>query len=249
MQMTKLIRAIFLVCVLAVPTTFAQQNPPVNQETVLTFVHDLLQVFYPELISKGHRLQLSVLHPADSSWREISGVYFTVFPENPPGYGLPLYMNGKRIPESRPDPNTVLLDGSVWLPPRKEGSRLQDLFAPKGANEQKLQTLRKLVESHGEWSDSKIVSALKQAGARFGPDDKDAFISSLPFDKTERFLGHIKITSVEFVLIRPEPTNSSELSIFWSVQAVAQFSDGTTSDYIFAFEPFEGKLTSLWRRG
>ncbi|MGB7285248.1 MAG: hypothetical protein WBE13_23525 [Candidatus Acidiferrum sp.] len=248
--MKKSIRAIFLFCAFGVPTVIAQQNPPVSQETVLTFVHDLLQVFYPELISKGHRLKLSVLHPADASWREISGVYFTVFPDSPPDYGVPRYMNGQLAPEVRPDPNTILLDGRVWLPPLKQGSRVQEVFVNEEANKQKLETLCKSVESHSDWSDAQVISALKQAGARFGPDDKAAFIRSLPFDKTERFLGHIRITSVEFRLSRPDPTNRFGLvSMFWSVRAVAQFSDGSSSDYIFAFEPFEGKLTLLSRMG
>ena len=70
------------------PVVGAQRNLPITQETVLTFVHDFLQVFYPELITKGHRLKLSVLHPADDSWQVISGVYFTVLPAHPPDYGF-----------------------------------------------------------------------------------------------------------------------------------------------------------------
>jgi hypothetical protein len=246
--MTKSIRATFFLCALGLPAVFAQQNPPVSQETVLTFVHDFLQVFYPELISKGHRLKLSVLHPADSSWREISGVYFTVTPESPPDYGVPLSQNGKMVPETRPDPKTVLLDGNIWLPPLEHGSRIQQVVVSESPHREKLEILCKLVRLHPEWTESQAVSALKQAGARFGPDDKEAFINSLPFDKTEKFLGRLKISSVDFNLVRPDSTNEfGMVSMDWSVRAEASFPDGGSGIYLFVFEPFDGKLTMLSR--
>jgi hypothetical protein len=246
--MTNSIRAMILLCALGVAAVFAQQNPPISQETVLTFVHDFLQVFYPELISKGHRLKLSVLHPADSSWREITGVYFTVTPESLRDYGVSLSQNGKMVPESRPDPKTILLDGNIWLPPLEHGSRIQQVYITDSPDREKLEILCKLVRSHPEWTESQAVSALKQAGARFGPDDKEAFMNSLPFDKTERFLGRLKITSAEFNLVRPDSTNEfGMVSMDWSVRAEAQFTDGGSGIYIFAFEPFDGKLTLLSR--
>jgi hypothetical protein len=47
------VREMVLLLSLGIPTAFAQQNPPVSQETVLTFVHDFLEVFYPDLLSNG----------------------------------------------------------------------------------------------------------------------------------------------------------------------------------------------------
>jgi len=226
-------RLMFLLWVLGTAPAFAQQNPPVCQETVLTYVHDFLEVFYPELFGKGQRLKLSVIHPADSSWREISGVYFTVLPPSPANYGLVRHGPNGPIREERPDPEGVLLNGSMWLPPLKHGSRIQQVITSSESPE--LKTLRELVESHPDWSDNQVASALKQAGARFGTEEKKAFISILPFGKTERFLGHLKITSVEL------------RKLYWRVEAEAHFSYGTSARYIFTFEPFEGKLTSLDR--
>jgi hypothetical protein len=60
------------------PNAFSQAPLPGSQETVLTFTHDFLQVLYPEVIGKGNQLILCVAHPADATWREISGVYFKV---------------------------------------------------------------------------------------------------------------------------------------------------------------------------
>jgi hypothetical protein len=237
-----------LLLTLGIPTALAQQNPPLSQETVLTFVHDFLQVFYADLISKGHMLKLSVHHPADSSWREIAGVYFTVNPERPSDYGLVRFGPNGPILETRPDPESVLLDGSIWLPPLKNGSRILQVRAIT-MGEKKLDALRKLVQSHPEWSDEQAVGALMQDGARFGPEEKKAFISTLPLDKMERFLGHLKITSVDF---RYPPQGRDEhtsvlVSLCWDVTAEALFSDGTSAKYFFSFEPYEGRLTYLWR--
>jgi hypothetical protein len=234
-------------CIVGMPSAFSQQNPPVRQVTVLTFVHDFLQVFYPDLISKGHTLTLAVHHPAESSWSEITGVYFTVKPERPGDYGVVRYGPNGPIPETRPDPESVLLDGSIWLPPLKHGSRIQEVHTTS-PSAKKLEALRNLVESHPDWSDDQAVSALKQDGAQFGPDEKKAFMRTLPFDKTERFFGRIKITSVEFQHLQEgRDGDFAGGALCWNVRADALFSDGTSAKYAFEFEPFEGKLTLVLR--
>jgi hypothetical protein len=230
-----------------VPSATPQENLPIRQVTVLTFVHDFLQVFYPELISKGHTLKLSVHHPADASWSEIAGVYFTVNPERPPDYGLIVYGPNGPILETRPDPESVLLDGSMWIPPLEHGSRIQEVNA-SSAGERKLEALRKTIQSHPEWSDDQAVSALKKDGARFGPEEKNAFISTLPFDKTERFFGRLKITSVDFSHLQERRSEHPAVTALdWIVSADALFSDGTSAKYIFGFEPYDGKLAFLAR--
>ena len=99
------------------------------------------------------------------------------------------------------DPQTtdhVILGASFWLPPIEYG-RVHEFHAYSDAvHQQQRDLLHHLVASHAEWSNTQIANALKQAGARFGPDDKEAFVKSLPLNKVERFLGKIKITSVEF---------------------------------------------------
>jgi len=239
--------ALFLIAVATVPRVCAQQNPPINQETVLSFVHDLLQEFYPDLISKGHRLKLCVLHPADASWREISGVYFTVLPENPPDYGVPRFLNGQPVPENRPNPNTILLDGSVWLPPLKQGSRVQQLES-HGENTKKLYDFLKVIRAHPEWSDDEMAKALKQAGARFGPDEQHALTSSVPWDKWSRFLGKLKVTEMYFRFPNKNRFGSFEAATMqWFVHATTEFDDGTKGSYDFIFEPFDGRLEMLSR--
>jgi hypothetical protein len=218
-----------------------QERIPVSQETILTFAHDLLQVFYPELFNKNHRVSFCVTTPGDNPWVEIPGVYFTVTPADV----NPLQKLISPHPETT---DHILLGGLIWLPPMQYG-RVQELRAYSDAvHEQQLDALRNLVESHPEWSDAQAADALKKAGARFGPSDKEAFINSLPFSKTERFLGRLKIESVDFEY--PDPKRTGEFAsgaLIWIVRAVGELPDGTHPRYGFSFEPFEGKLTSIFQ--
>jgi hypothetical protein len=211
----------------------------VLNKTILTFAHDVLQVFYPELLDKNHRLTLCITAPGDDTWLEMGGVYFTVTPERV----VPV----EKLISSRPQTTDhVVLGGYIWLPPRELG-RVQELRANSdGVHEHELEDVRRLVGSHSEWSDAQIGNALKQAGARFGPDDKEAFVDSLPLNKAERFLGKLKIASVEFTYPKRQPSGRMPVpALIWTVQADAVLPDGTHPQYSFDFEPFGGKLIAL----
>ena len=124
--------------------------------------------------------------------------------------------------------------------------------APRGVparpiHEQQLDDLRRLVSAHPEWNKVQISSALRQAGAHYGPDNQEAFLHSLPLDKVERFLGKLTINSVEFRLARPESGTGAIASpeLKWIVRADAELPNGAHPAYVLTFEPFEGKLTDL----
>lgn len=240
--------SVFLIAVFlcAEQLAFSRQSPPVDQDTVLTFVHDFLQIFYPELLSKGHRLKLSVLHPADSSWREISGVYFTVTPEQSPDSGVQAHSDEIPKPEVSPNPDGVLLDGRIWLPPRKYGRIQEVVITGYPGRARKIRDVRQELESQPDRSEGEVEAAFKHVGARFGPLDKEAFVRSLPFDRTERFLGQLKVNSVEFREPERDKTGRfKEGDFYWSVQADAKLPDRRHPTYYFSFEPFDGTLTAL----
>ncbi len=182
---------LFVILFLVTVPAYPQGTIPVKQETILTFAHDFLQVFYPELFDKNHRISLCVTTPGDDQWIELAGVYFAATPANlNPLEGL--------ISSHPQTPVHVLLGGSIWLPPKQYG-RVQELHAySEVVHQQQLDDVRRLVASHSDWTETQIANALKQAGARFGPNDQETFVSSLPLHKAERFLGTLKITSVKF---------------------------------------------------
>jgi hypothetical protein len=114
----------------------------------------------------------------------------------------------------------------------------------------KLANFRSLVQSHPEWTDAEAVIELKKEGARFGPNDKEALVQVLPMRAADRFLGSLKITSVEFKHLADNRDGDFALTAFdWAVRCEAKSADGTTVVYVFGFEPFEGKLTNLFRIG
>lgn len=177
--------------------------------------------------------------PGDDTWIELSGVYFTVTSANV----YPLY---KLI---SPDPvmtDPIILGGSIWLPPMEYG-RVQELHAySEAVHQEQLDDVRRLVATHSDWTEVQMASALKQAGARYAPQDKEAFVSSLPLNKTERFLGILRITSIEFSYPSRDPNGHyTSPGLHWIVRAEGTPPDGTHPRYYFTFEPFEGKLTDL----
>lgn len=117
---------------------------------------------------------------------------------------------------------------------------MQELRAySEAVHEQQLEKLRQMMESHPEWSTVQIAGAVKEAGAHFAPDEKDAFANSLPFNKTERFLGRLKISSIEFKYPNHEQKGHFAAgTLTWTVRADAELPDGSHPQYVFEFEPF-----------
>jgi hypothetical protein len=249
--MTQLLEILLLVVVLGVPGTAAQENPPENQDTVLTFVRDFLQVFYPQLIVKGNRLNLCINHPADSSWREISGVYFTLIVESPThGDDFESFLNEQFLSREKPGAsNTILLDGSIWLPPSRRGSRIQQLtITSRSIVRKKYDDFVASIKLHPEWTNEHLVMNLNMTGARFGPDKREAMLHSVPWKDAERFLGNLSVTDAVFSLPDEERVGSFEAGkMRWTVSADTHFQDGTDGKYAFEFEPYEGKLIGMWR--
>jgi hypothetical protein len=229
------------------PRPLAPAAPPDDQETILTFVHDFLQLFYPELMIKGNMLKLSVNHPTDSSWREISGVYFTVTHTTLPDYRAQVLMpDGQLVPPTIERGGTrVLLDGNMWVPFPQQHGRIVEVVALDGIHSEKINALKKLVQANPQWTNEQAVDVLKQQGARFGPDDKEEFLNSLPLEKAEKFLGKLKLVSAEFYPIPDERDEHTSVRFDWHVEAEATFPDGTKGTYNLSFEPFEGKLLMI----
>lgn len=180
--------------------------------------------------------------PADSDWRELAGVYFAVTDEKV----VPLRKLISPQPETT---DHVVLSGTIWMPPSHQYGRVQELHSFSDFVHQKqLENLRQLVASHRDWSETHMANALKEAGAHFGPNDQEAFLSSLPLGKAERFLGKLKIDRVRFEY--PSSHSSGQLNVDgldWVVEAVGELPDGTHPRYSFIFEPFDGKLISLFQ--
>ena len=110
-----------------------------------------------------------------------------------------------------------------------------------GETPNKLDQLRRRVESHPEWDGERILQELRGAGAAFTPDQKEVFLKTLPLAPLESFLGRIEITRVEFK-IAEEGHEGNFAHLYWLVDVKATAENQPTEDYGLYFDPFDGTL-------
>jgi len=213
-----------------------------GQGNTFAITRDTLKAFYPEIFGNGRYVSFSVGQPVDNdSWGEFFGFQFKVTRFGPGVSWNPTF--DPKTGQMRPTPdNTTFLEGSSWI--GYHGEILRFLVGGDLAHSQQNEAIRKLVESHPEWSEDQAIRALKEAGARYGPAEKEQFVSALHLDRAEKFLGRLSIKLVEFDGVSPDHVGNFA-RFTWIVQAIGEFPDGTHQTHGFSFEPFEGKLISL----
>jgi hypothetical protein len=107
--------------------------------------------------------------------------------------------------------------------------------------------IKRDVDANPAWSESQIAEALKLAGARYGPFDKEAFLSEFSIEKYAPFLHATKVRSVQF-LLRRHPLHEGDTRLamlFWTVDTEGSVRKGKRIECSLGFEPFEGSLMSL----
>ena len=159
----------------------SSQSQVSGRNGTLAFIHDFLAFFYPDVMKKGNQLVVGISHPADSPWQEIHGIYFKVIPFSP------------NEPNPLDDHETKFtpLSGTFWLGPKPQYDRIIQLtISSEAPRDHELASVRHSVESHPEWSSEQCIQALKAAGARFGPAQKEEFLKATRLDQAERFLGN-----------------------------------------------------------
>lgn len=231
----------FLALTLYLKTTYG--HTPRRQETPLSRAQEIAQAFYPELFGKNLFLDLHITRGVDGPWDQFNELRFTVMPLNPFSEGI---LNPPRDAKTgnqlAPAPNPILLDGTFLF---SNSGRIEQMSALLGdeVHSDKNQAIHKLVESHPEWSEEQQIRALKEAGAKYGPADKEELVKTLRLDRAESILGHLKIVQVEFNVPNPDHTgNFAAGTLTWSVHAEAELPDGTRAKYALGFEPFAGRL-------
>lgn len=98
-----------------------------------------------------------------------------------------------------------------------------------------------LAEKNTQWSDQKLIDTLRQAGAKFGPWNRQGFLEQIRHQPLERFLGHFTIRQVRFELLSHQQNAPNLIQLYWSVEA----SSPTGRRYSLLYEPFEGELFAI----
>lgn len=221
----------------------AYGKPAGGQESPLAFAQGLIQAFYPELFVRNLFLDLHITRGVAGEWERFNELRFVVTPLNPLSDAIlnPPWdrKTGKRL---APAQNPIVLDGEFLF---SNSGRIEQMSAVVGdeVHSKENDTLHELVESHPEWSEDQEIRALKDAGAKYGPADKEELVKALRLDRAESVLGHLNVVQVQFNAPNPDHTgNFAAGTLTWSVHAEAQLPDGTRAKYALGFEPFDGRL-------
>ena len=108
----------------------------------------------------------------------------------------------------------------------------------------RLERLTMELDEHPDWPDARLVKALKAAGAKYGPDDREAFLRALPLKELEPCTGPMEVTSARFDLrFNADEGGKPKAILTWFVDAKWHSPDGRyEADRTMTFEPFEGAL-------
>jgi hypothetical protein len=108
----------------------------------------------------------------------------------------------------------------------------------------------KQIADHPEWNDQDRLQALRSAHPRFGADQKDSLLASVPVDAIFQFTGcRLDPTRIELIAYRQETTAGSAFgSVEWRIGGRRRHErTGEEENCVARFEPFEGKLLYLGR--
>jgi len=95
--------------------------------------------------------------------------------------------------------------------------------------------------SHPGMTQAEAAIELKALRAKYGPNDRKAFIQDLPLSRLERFLGKLEVASVDI----PEWSDCNlnpDMCLNWMVNVKATRSDGTQVPYRLGFDELTGHL-------
>jgi hypothetical protein len=210
-----------------------------RQEDIYGTAMRLLHVFYPELKGKHVLMNFAARDFFDSDALPLNfdiGVS-DLHPSEP--------IRGS-APYTNPSSADIVGHLSTHFEFDRRDNGIHLMFASGSyVNDEKQQILKKLVDEHPDWSEVQMTDALSAAGAKFGPDQKEALLARFPSTDLEPTLGKIYVTSVDFTF-RGNSTAPFYAVMEWSIRFRA--TKGKSHDeYSISLEPFDGKIISLGR--
>ncbi len=108
--------------------------------------------------------------------------------------------------------------------------------------------VEKEIIAHPEWKEEQMIDALRRAHPRFGPDNRQEFLLTVPLDVILKFTGcRLEVATAAFHASRQEtPPYPPIAGVDWSVTGTRH--NGKINDSCVArFEPFDGRLISIDR--
>jgi hypothetical protein len=223
---------LFVLSVMCAPTAISATSP----DDYIGRARQLLRALYPELSGRlrpviiGHRL----VDPAFRS-PDLMNTFTMLL------YDFELGITGEPARDAWcADPPVRAFFGFDWQTEQKE---LYDLEIYGPLIDGDAHKFAVELAKRQDWSDTMIATALKDAGAKFGPEHKAEFLRSFPREQLRPFMaGDLEVVSAEFHF---ERNPQMQLPPKWIVLAKWHSLDGRESNCTLAFEPFHGYLTTI----
>jgi len=251
-----LVVAILLVAPMWIGAAPQESAPPTPNR--LSVARNFLRNFYPELNEKGYFLNLRSSFFYDKPSDPFGGLLELTVRDLPEGDNrfLPCPPDAKvtrRLPtggfiggdcaEKGVPPQVYLSAGFHF----DEKGHIVNFSAegPATGNTTAKLAFRKAIGTSQDLTGAERIAALKRAGARFGPNDKEDFLKSDPLAKLENFLGRLQIISVEFAKFNRDDRSDFSDEMEWNVRAMASRTDGSATKYLLQYEQYDGKLVLL----
>jgi hypothetical protein len=105
-------------------------------------------------------------------------------------------------------------------------------------------TTSERINAHPEWTDAEVLDAAKQAGLRFGPDEKRALLQSLPLRELAAVYGPLRVKQAEFNLAQEHEKDAHYdfARLEWDITAEEI---GKTKILEIHVDPFNGRIFAL----
>lgn len=206
-------------------------------------MQQFLQAAYPDLVTSESTLWIDTGHSFREPWTVLTTVGFHIYDKEQSEEVLG-YIKGQPPPPKSPPPK-LLVEGTFRM---DIDGRIDTGFFSAGTlpETQKDENLRKLVESHPEWTEEQTVEAIKKAGAKYGPWNKQGFLNSIPLQGLAKIVGPLTVESAEFLGLSGRYPGTTVI-LEWQVVVRSHSRRGRHQEYVAAFEPFDGRIVMFSR--
>lgn len=225
----------------------AQQVPPETRN--LAWAQSFLRTLYPDIRNHRYVMTVTTSQPFDVPVRPMGNVNIQIG-DFAPGTVLGGIMVTNGI-VGQPPPKiheAVPIEPKQFVTASLTFDNVGHLYTfgaegPAIGNQEEYDRVKKLVESHPEWTDAQDVAALMKAGARYGAEEKEKLLRAIPLNDLEKLFGKMTVVSAEFETVTDHEHPLPLLD--WTVIVKVNFTDGRETTYRQSFEPFKGALIEM----
>ena len=223
----------FLVAMLVFVPRSESQARGCNSNNRVMEARTLLKSLYPALQGKHYYMTLETAHPLDEDDKDPLTAFELYVGEGRKDFAVAYVGPGPVYPKQ-------FLKASFHYD--KEGNLVNFLSSGDAiGNGVEFDHLYETVQHHPKFGEDDVAALWRQSGAKYGPQNKDAFLKDLPVRKLEPFLGKLTEITAQFGP-RKEDGSGPPWWGMWIVKAKTKRSGLV---YEMVFEPFNGDLISI----